>query len=196
MSLRAHVADLNHHLRANLLLDVQVVIFHVRCLDVAVEGKGVAFEGGAAWGPVSRNSRRDRSGGNRGDDLILRWTNRVVSRTGIEVGRIRQMAHDHVLREGVEEDAVAGTNDSPAFAGHIPCDADARSEIGAVRVVQLAEPRLAHLSKGERAGARSGRLAGDVAQQIVLLAHYSGIVPTQAVIQGQVGSEAEIILKI
>src|SRR5579859_7695127 len=86
-----------------LLLDVEVVILHVGRFDVAIEGKGVALvvaaccgcEYGAAGNDRAADcSRRiDRLGGGE-------W---IVGRTGIAIGRIRQVAESHIVRERVEE---------------------------------------------------------------------------------------------
>src|SRR5579862_1661570 len=43
VTLGAHIAQLDHHFVADLLLDVQVVVLHVRRLDVAIEGEGIAL---------------------------------------------------------------------------------------------------------------------------------------------------------
>ena len=43
MTLRSDVADLNHGLAGKLLLDVEVVILHVRRFDIAVETEAVAL---------------------------------------------------------------------------------------------------------------------------------------------------------
>src|SRR5579863_9412700 len=53
MALRTDIARLNHTFAGELLLNVQVVVLHVRRLDVAVEGEDVALEaipGGAGSG--------------------------------------------------------------------------------------------------------------------------------------------------
>src|SRR6202035_2429668 len=103
MPLRPHVGQLHHHFGSQLLLDVQVVIFHVGSLDIPVKRKGVALQAGAAWRVVNRNSVRDwregpSEGGSR-NDLILAGSNRVIGWSRIEEGRIWQVTHDHILRK-------------------------------------------------------------------------------------------------
>src|SRR5271169_6657042 len=110
MPLRSHIAQLHRHLASKLLLDVQVVVFHVRSLDIPVKSESVALQAGAARGTVNRNSTCDRRSGSGRNDLVLAGANRVIGWYGIEVRRIRQVPHDHTLRKRIEEDAVAGTN--------------------------------------------------------------------------------------
>ena len=48
MSLRSHIADLNHGLAGELLLDVEVVVLHVGRFDIAIKGENIALKAAAA----------------------------------------------------------------------------------------------------------------------------------------------------
>jgi len=61
VSLRADVADLQGHLAVDLLLQVQVVVFHVRRLNVAVESEHIAFEVARRFITVLGNARNNRA---------------------------------------------------------------------------------------------------------------------------------------
>jgi len=50
MALGTDVARLDNGLAGDLLLDVEVVVLHVRRLDVAIEGEGIALIAAAAGG--------------------------------------------------------------------------------------------------------------------------------------------------
>src|SRR5260370_24772422 len=148
MPLRSNVADLQYCLAGNLLLDIQVVILHVRRLDVAVEGEDVALEAirrtrrsiecshNAAW--VNRSAGREGFGNRNRTEVVICWA-------GIEEGRIGEMAKHHVLREGIVEHAETGADHGSTFSGYIPCSTHSRCEVFLVRVIQPAQARLTHL---------------------------------------------------
>src|SRR6059058_3349906 len=134
MPLRPHVPDLQRHLTRKLVLQVQVVIFHVRCADVAINGENIAFHGATA------RRIEDRLSLNNASRCIRRWNdlgwpNRVVSGTRIVERRIWQMSQEGVLRERIIEDASSGAYYCLALAGYIPRDARARRKILVIRLV-------------------------------------------------------------
>ena len=135
MSLRADVGDLQNTLTEQLLLEIDVVVLHVRRFYVAIKCEDVALQAGAARSPVNWGLVGDCRYRARGDDLVLAGSDRIVGRSRIEIGRVREVAHDHILGEGIEEDSVAHTDYRFAFAGHIPGDADARREILMIGIV-------------------------------------------------------------
>src|ERR1700733_10170467 len=102
MSLRAHISNLQYRFARDLLLNIQVVVFHVWGFDVAVESKYVALVIAGALAAKQRNARLNgtaihASRVNRpGSDGIVGWP-------GIEIRRGRQMPQNHVLGEGIVE---------------------------------------------------------------------------------------------
>src|ERR1019366_677323 len=202
MALRSDVTDLDHGFARELLLDVEVVVLHVWCLDFAVEGEDVALVAAAA----DIGGRKHRLLG-RNDSTIhaarINWSraNVVISRTRVEVGREGKMAEHHVLREGIVEHAKARPDYGLPFSGDIPCEAGARGKIFLVWVVELAQARLTHLREGE--GVADRIEIGDIAEKVALFLDHAVVVPTETIIQSQsrrqveavLGIETEVILK-
>src|SRR6516162_2604527 len=99
MPLRSHIAYRPHYFVSDLLLDVEVVIFHVWRPDIAIESEDVTLVIASSfisvhrhtWGDGPRHARRI-NGCCTGE--------RVVGRSGIKVRRVRQVAQDHVLGKG------------------------------------------------------------------------------------------------
>src|ERR1700691_4146411 len=117
MALGPNITDLDDRLAGNLLLDVEVVILHIRGLNVAIVAEGVALVTAARaackYGLTGNDGPTDRAAGEDGIG-----TDVVIGRPGIEVGRIRQMAHHHVLRESVVEHSEAGADNRLSFSSH------------------------------------------------------------------------------
>src|SRR5689334_25328824 len=92
---------------AKLLLDVEVVVFHVGRLDIAIKGKDVALIGTSRLVPKQRYT-----GGNGPPDgsgrVNRRGSHRVVGWTRVEEWRIGEMAQSHVLGKSVKEHPEAG----------------------------------------------------------------------------------------
>src|SRR5579872_5479434 len=196
MALRSHISDLQHRLAGNLLLDVQIVILHVRRVLFRSEGEHVAFE------TTSRRRRVHRAAGHDGPAHGTRRENWrrsdvVIRRSRIKERRVRQVPKDHVLGERVEEDSVTGADHGLAFRAHIPRQADARSKIFLVWVIQAAQPWLSDLRQGKVSGSQGPRRkACYVAEQVVLLADYSEVVPAQPIIQRQASPDLVIVLGV
>src|SRR6202451_4005586 len=141
MALRSYIPDLQHGLACELLLEVQVVVLHIRSLDVAVEAENVALKA------ASGRRRVHRTAGNDGAAGRARRKNRlrsyvVVCRSGIKERCIRQVPQNHVLREGVEEHAPPGADHRFTLAAHVPSHTDTRGTVPVARVVTLAQSRL------------------------------------------------------
>src|ERR1700730_2990968 len=90
MALRSNVTDLQHNFARNLLLDIQVEVFHIGGLDILVECEDVAFgrdaarrNDGAGWSVVN-GTRADASvHGHIEQGLLDRvWLNVVIRRSG------------------------------------------------------------------------------------------------------------------
>src|SRR5580704_4191943 len=196
MTLGSDVADLQHHFAVELLLDVEVEVLHVRRLDVAIEAEGVAFIGAASILRTVHGLARDDGSaiGARGDDRV--WSDVVVSGSGIEEWCVGQVAEHHVLRESVEEHAPSSADDSLAFAGRIPGSAQARGKVGVDRIVEAAQSGLSDLGESEGSGAWVGRNAGDVAEQVVLLADDAEVVVAEAVVEGEARGGSEAVLNV
>jgi len=170
---RADVADLQHHLARNLLLEIQVVILHVGRADVAVHRENVSG-GGCPRSGEHRNARRDRPA-HCADRENGRRAERIVSWARVEAAVIGQVSQEEVLREGVVENAEAGANYRLAFAEGIPGQAEARSEVVVVRLVKAAEPGRPYLRQGDRG---CGRVKpGNIAKQVVLFLDDTEVVP-------------------
>ena len=192
MALRSDVAHLQHGLARNLLLDVEVVVLHVGHFDIAVESESIAFVAGAG-GREYRASGDDLSA----DRTVVKdrsGADVVIGRAGIEVRRIRQVAHHHVLRESVVEHSEAGADYGLTISRDVPREAEAGSEIFLVRVVETAQTGLANL--GESESVVSGVEIGDVAEQVIFLPHDSEIIPSHAVVESQPWGQAEAVLSI
>src|SRR5438874_262314 len=135
MSLGSHIAHLQHRAARKLLLDIEVVVFHVRRLDIAVESEHIALKTEAIGRVIYRLSRIERARNDGWNNLRVTQSNRVISRAGSEENRIRQMVQDHVLGESIKKHAEPCAHYRPALATHVPCQAGAGSEILIVRVV-------------------------------------------------------------
>src|SRR5579871_482552 len=193
MALRPHIADLQHRMTVELLLHVEVVVFHVGRLDVAVEGERIALVGTGGRCRVDWAARSDWSADYAGGKDRVR-ANVVVGRARIEVRRVGKVAERHVLGERIVEHAKSGTNHGLSFTSYVPGSADARGEILLVRIVKTAQARLSNLRQRERS--TGGIQVRNVAEEVVLLLHDSEIVPAQTVVEGQVRGRAEAILNI
>src|SRR5271163_3326862 len=134
MPLRPNVSQLQYHLAPELLLKIQVVILHIRRLDVSIEGENVALDH-AAWSSVERLAGEvrtcDRIDGRRIQVRHLDGVgpNVVIGGAGSKESRVGQVAQRHVLRESVKEEAIAGTHHGPALPGYIPHHAGAWGEV-------------------------------------------------------------------
>src|SRR5690349_11988798 len=131
-------------MRAKLLLQVQIVIFYVRSLDVPVKGKDVALEI-AIWVAVKRdawNVSVVQIHGGRIEICHLHGCNPdgVVSRPGRVESRVRQMSQHHVLRERIKEQSITSAQDGLPFTGRVPGNAYARREVFLVGLIQARQP--------------------------------------------------------
>src|SRR5690348_4956344 len=125
MPLRTNIAELQRSLTSQLLLNIDVVVRHVRRFEMAVNSEDVAFLAATVGGTIDGLSRnyggdgerraRDRSGSTKVT---------ICGARGVERG-IGQVAQEHILREGVVEEASTDSNYSLAFAGDIPRNAGA-----------------------------------------------------------------------
>src|SRR5579862_4458283 len=106
MTLRSNIRDLHNHLARDLLLEVDVEILHIRRLDVTVETEGIALIRASCRRRVYRTTRNNGPAHGAGRENCCR-SNVVIRRPRIKERRIRQVAENHVLREGVKEDAVS-----------------------------------------------------------------------------------------
>src|SRR5258708_4323777 len=162
VSLRSHVADLQNHFARNLLLDVQIVIFNVRRLDIWIDGKIIAF---AAWAAAAircavrwlAGDERLRTGGRFRDGVGsktgVRWTGGKKSRVG-------QVAEEHILRGGVKENAESSTDHRLPAAKNIPRKIGARAEIPVLRLVQMRQSGCSYLHLGTGTGVGGGVKTG------------------------------------
>src|SRR5215471_16023297 len=113
-------------------------------------------------------------------------TDARVSSAGIVEAVEWQVAHKHILRESIIEDAEACTNHRLLMPGHVPSDAHARRN---VIVVGLIQPALAN----EDVRAR-GRI--EVGEVPMLFLHQTEIVITQSKIDGEPAIPAITILQV
>src|SRR5208282_120569 len=151
MALRADIADLNHGLARKLLLDVEIVVLHVRSLDIAVVGEGVALAATRrSAGGKERRRVLHRVGAQAGRKDSIRVRPDVVESGAWGVGRrIGKVAQHHVLRGSVKEHAEAGTDHGLAFTSNVPGDAGARGEVFLVGIVEAAQAGLTDLREGK-----------------------------------------------
>src|SRR5207253_9387549 len=80
MSLGSYIAHLQHGSARDLLLDVQIVVLHVRCLDVAVEAEGIALKTARCGRRIDRTAGDD-SPANRARRQNCCGPNVVIGRT-------------------------------------------------------------------------------------------------------------------
>ena len=175
MAFRANVADLEHDRLAHLLLDIQVVVEHVRCGEVLVHGEQVrrgaeAAENGLSGSDLGGDGAAGENG--LGSDV-------VVGRPGSS-GVIGHLAEKEVLREDVIELTEADADHRGAFAIEVVSHTGARREIPVVRLVETRKPIRAHLAQHS-----AGRV--EVGKQVVLLRDHSEVVPSQSIVEGEPG---------
>src|SRR6266851_10381617 len=142
MPLRSHVADLQYNLVGDLLLDVQVVIFHVGRFDIPVEGENIALRtAGAVWYSINGYPRLNRPVERQGERCLLDGvgSNIVICRPGGVKRRVWQVAQEHVLREGVKKHSVAAANDRLAVSENVPGDAGAGCKVLVVGIVEFGQ---------------------------------------------------------
>src|SRR5579885_2621040 len=149
MSLRSDIPDLQRHFAIELVLEIDVVVLHIRRSRVTVYDKRITLEIGASrcieyW--LTGGYHVTAAAHRRND---LRGADRVVSRTGIIERRIRKMPEEKVLREGIVEHSPARADYSGAFAAYVPRSAEAGCKIPIVRFVQSAESSLTYLCQRE-----------------------------------------------
>src|SRR5580700_10360839 len=194
VALRSHVADLQHHFVGQLLLEIQVIVFDIGSPDVAVEGKSIALDR-AARSSIEWNTRNVRSGdGVERSRVGIRHLNRigayVVVRGSWRVKRrVGQVTEHHILRELVEKQSPSGTDDTLAFPGHVPRNADARGEVAIIRLVKA----------GQTAGPNHFKIStcwNEIGEQVVLLLHHGEVVPAQSIVEGHVGEYAIGVLRV
>ena len=99
--LRSHIPYLQRSLASELLLDIDVVVFHVRRFDVRVNGENVALLAatvGRAIHGLSSSDCADVQGCscNCGSSAKI-----AIGRTGSIVRGIRQMAEEYILGKSV-----------------------------------------------------------------------------------------------
>src|SRR5580704_11449247 len=195
MALRPHICDLQHRLARDLLLDVQIEILHVRRPDVLLEAESIALKIASRGWREYRGTGYDRAC-RRGLRENWIWSHIVISWAGIKIGRIWQVGQNHVLREGVEEQAVSGAEHRFPLPSNIPCHADAGGTIPVVRLIKVDQPALSHLGECEGSAPCGRSFARDVAEQIVLLADHAEVVPAQPIVQSQPWGDAIIVLQV
>src|ERR1700691_840467 len=193
MALRPYITNLQHGFAGYLLLDIQVVVLHVRSFDVAIKREGIALVITSGGGGKQRSAVSNRASHHTSGKYGI-GTDIVVRRAGIEIWRIRQVAESHVLREGVKEQSEAGADYGRSLSRSVPCDAHARSKILLVGIVKATQSRMANLGQRERIIHRIQ--VGDIAKQVVLFLDHAEVIPAQAVVNRHPRGCPETILYI
>ena len=103
------------------MLQVEVVVLHVRSANIRINHEGIAFQVAATGRSKHGLIVKDASGHAGGNNLC--GADRVVSRTGIIEGRIWQMSKERILGESVIENSPPGTDNRCAFSRGIPGEA-------------------------------------------------------------------------
>ncbi len=115
----------------------------------------------------------------------------VKVRSGTERAVVGKMSQEHVLREGIVENAISGAKHRRPLTRGIPGERHARSEILVVGIVESRwTARSADLHQ------RSTVVRQQPVEQIVLLARYTKVVPAQAQVQRQARRPAEAVLDV
>src|SRR5579863_5411935 len=133
VSLRANVAELEGHLAGDLLLQVQVVIFHVRRAQILVHAETVGHVVGEAKGRKAWTERGCKRVSDK--DRIRCPYSAGVRRSWVVKTIKRQMPLEHILRIRVIEDAESRANNGLLVAGNIPGNTNARSDVFVIRLV-------------------------------------------------------------
>ena len=191
VALRTDVPDLQHHLARKLLLQVEVVILHVRRGKVAVYRKNVPGRG-ARWSHKCRNSRKYRSGrADRGNRVRTRG---IVSYSWTKLAVVRQFTKKDVLGNGVKKESPSCAQHGAALAEGIPSHTDARREVFVVRFVYLTQAGLTQLRQSD--GLPDWIEIRNVGKEVVLLAYHPVVVPAESVIERQSWDRVKTILYI
>src|SRR5579864_1607730 len=175
------------------MLDIDVVVFHVRCLDIAVEGKDVALDV-AARSPIERlalDIYPTRISGGRVKVRHLYWigTDIVVRGSGGVEGWVGQVAQHHVLRKGIKKESKSRAQDRLSLPVQIPHDAGPGREVFLIWIVEIGQSSRTDLLKVSRAW-------NEIGEQVISFRHHAVIVPPQAVIEDHVWSHVIGVLKI
>src|SRR5213075_876792 len=120
MSLRADIPDLQCHFTGKLVLQVDVIVLHIRRSNMSIDCKGVAFEVDASRRVEDRLSGRDywAAGIHCWNDLCRAdW---IVRRARIIERRIRKVPEKEVLRDGVIEHPPTCAHHRLALPGNVP----------------------------------------------------------------------------
>src|SRR5579885_830111 len=167
MSLRSDIPDLQRHFVAELVLEIEIVVLHIRRARVTIHDKGITLEIGTSRGIEYRltGGYHVTAAAHRRNDL--RRPDRIVSRTGIIERWVREMPKEEILREGVVEHSPACAQYRFPLTAHVPGQAEARSEIPVVGLIQSAESPLSYLC--QREGLVRGVERSGVTEKIVLL---------------------------
>src|SRR4051794_24042140 len=128
------IADLQGHVSSELLLEVEVVILHVRRAQALVNGEGVL-----KYPILGRVENLCRTPGYDGIDAAEIEQHVIVGRPGVECGP-RKLSGEEVLREGVVEETPPGADDGLARSEEVISHAEARTEIVPVLGIEFAGP--------------------------------------------------------
>ena len=182
VSLRPYVPNLQHRPLPQLLLKVQIVIFHVRRPQIRIDAKRIAHRRGRS---VNRHSRREH----RGRHAVKRYRIRpksVVRLPRIEAAVERQVPHEQILRERVIKNSESHTHHRRPLARKIPGHADARRKIPVIGIVQTLP--VQHLQLPVR------RI--DIREQVLLLLHHAVIIPAEPQAQRHILPQVNAVLRI
>src|ERR1700722_8457831 len=178
-SLRTHVSDLEDRL-AQLLLHIEIPILRVRGANVRVGAKEITQRGEPGEYRRTRGDRTSRQC--RRADRGRTDSGKRRSRTKRAV--IGYVPEEDILRKRVVEQAPAAAKYGPSLAARVIREAEARRKIVVILVVQLVGRNHTVTSLVQ------------LIKKMVLLAHYSEVVPAHAEVHGEAWGQAEAVLNI